>query len=550
MIEADTRHRLLLSGVVAVACTVLLLATSPKLPMGWDEGSAISRSQGIIHWARRWLPDNDGLGPFSKKAIAEDWLYTTRIEGHPAFFGIVIAMGRWIGFAWLPPLESYRLGPILLFGAAAGALFYRMTKQYSLVAGIGAVTALMLLPRMFAHAHFALYDGTLTACWIITWATFAPARQSWLATVGWGAALGMTLSSKATGWIAPVPFLAWAIAYRDRRALAAMGLGIPVAMVTFYLLNPSIWHAPVQGFFDFLQLNTNRAANPGLNISTWFLGRMYNLDFPLPWFNSLFWTLVTVPVGLLFLFGIGLAAVLRDPGAHRAGVLLVFHWVSLLVVRALPLAPPHDGVRLFLPSFAFLAAIAGLGTYCVWHWCAHRGRVRRVLASTGLAALYVGSATSLVWYSPQWLSYYNLVIGGLPGATHLGMEPTYYWDALDRSTVDWLHQNTQPDQRILFGPIPSERVQAGPMENLRWMQHWGRFRRHTEFEAPGQFRWYVIQHRPSGMWPVDHWLVENRPPSFQKKIRSGGWGPWRLNVPLVSVYEFADFVEGQKATSR
>ena len=32
-----------------------------------------------------------------------------------------------------------------------------------------------------------------------------------------------------------------------------------------------------------------------------------------------------------------------------------------MVLRALPNAPGHDGVRLFLPAFAFLACLAGIG---------------------------------------------------------------------------------------------------------------------------------------------------------------------------------------------
>ena len=85
-----------------------------------------------------------------------------------------------------------------------------------------AVVALMLLPRLFAHVHFASFDGPLTSCWILAWAAFAPARESWRRTVLFGVVLGMTLSSKATGWIAPVPFLVWALLYRDRAAARAL----------------------------------------------------------------------------------------------------------------------------------------------------------------------------------------------------------------------------------------------------------------------------------------------------------------------------------------
>jgi hypothetical protein len=320
-------------------------------------------------------------------------------------------------------------------------------------------------------------------------------------------------------------------------------VGVPIALGAFFLLNPPLWHHPINGMATFFQLNTNRAANPMLNISTWFLGRMYNLDHPLPWYNTLVWTCVTVPLGMLLLAAIGLVNVVRRPCVQRTAVLIVAHWVVLLIVRALPFAPPHDGVRLFLPSFAFLAALAGLGVGSVLDWGARGGRPRRLGVLSGLLALYVGSASSLVWYAPQWLSYYNLAIGGLPGASAAGMEPTYYWDGLDRSVLDWLHSQTPADDKILFGPVIGENIQAGPMENLAWMRRWGLFRRKFDFSAPGEYRWYVLQHRPSGMWPVDHWLVQNREPAFRKTIRPGGWGPWQLNVPLLYVYPFQDLLK-------
>jgi hypothetical protein len=536
----------------ALVCATALLATSPGLPMTWDEGSAVWRAQGIGQWFER-LAARDGegssLSPLSQNGIAEGWRYTTQIEGHPAFYGIVIAAGRSISPRWLGPLDRYRLGPILLFAAAAGAMFYRMAREYSLAAATGAVAALMLLPRMFAHAHFASFDGPLCACWILAWAAFAPAREGWRGAILFGIALGMTLSAKATGWLAPLGFLAWTLVYRDRAGARAMALGVPVALVTFFLLNPPLWHDPIRGWATFFRMNLGRGQ---FNISTQFFGRMYNLDHPLPWYNTLAWTGITVPVGILSLVGAGLAVVLWRRRDDRAGMLLLANAGVLLVVRALPHVPPHDGVRMFLPSFAFLAALAGVGAASVPAFATRPARsgvgLRRVTIA-GVLLLYAGSATSMVWYAPQWLSYYNLLIGGLKGAAAVGMEPTYYWDGLDRSVLDWLHQHTTPDEKVLFGPVPAENVQAGPTENLRQMQKWGLFRRRFEFGAPGRYRWYVLQRRPSGMWPADHWLVANCRPALRKTIRDGGWGPWRLDVPLVEVYSYDSYVQACRATA-
>ena len=531
--DETSRRRLAVGSVlVAVGCALILLLTSPGLPMVWDEGNAIRRAEGVARWF--------GQG---RQGIAEDWRYTTCLEGHPAFYGIAIAAGRWLSGQWLGPLESARFGPMLLFGLAAGAMFYRLGREYSVAAGLGAVAALMTLPRMFAHAHFASCDGPLTSCWILAWATFAAGRASRRWAILWGITLGMTLSSKATGWIAPLPFLAWAALYRDRSAARALAWGIPVAVATFFVLNPPLWHQPIQGMLTFFELNLNRAARPALNISTQFLGRMYNLDHPLPWYNTLVWTAVTVPLGILLLTGLGLVAILRHPRAQKAGMLLVANWLVLLVARALPMAPPHDGVRLFLPSFAFLAALAGVG--CAWVI----SPVAKPQAAVGKLAviltLYAASFSSLVWYAPQWLSYYSLAIGGLPGATAVGMEPTYYWDGLDTSVLDWLHRHTAPGkgQKVCF------HVAAAPVENLELMHQWGTLRLDYRADAPGRFAWYVLQRRPSGCRAADRWLIAHGQPAFRKTIRHGGWGPWRLDVPIVEVYPYDQYSRARRATA-
>ena len=55
---------------------------------------------------------------------------------------------------------------------------------------------------------------------------------------------------------------------------------------------------------------------------------------------------------------------------------------------------------------------------------------------------------------PVPLSYYSPLVGGLPGATRLGMEPTYYWDGLRSEARNWLRDNTRPGQTIHFASFP------------------------------------------------------------------------------------------------
>jgi len=269
---------------------------------------------------------------------------------------------------------------------------------------------------------------------------------------------------------------------------------------------------------------------------------MYNLDYPLPWYNTLLWTAIAVPLGTLGLAIVGLWYSLRRDGA--AGALLASCWAILVIVRALPFAPPHDGIRLFLPAFAFLACLAGVGFGAWWQKLDALGashRVRAFLLRAALAVPLLAAAASCVWYWPQELSYYNLAIGGLRGATAWGMEPTYYWDSLDRRALDWLHEHTADDEKIHFG--------AAPPENLALLAEWGELKRGYRLSDPGSYRWYVIQRRPSGYRDYDRWLLTHEEPTYRHTIRPSncGAGAWRLDVPLLHVYTYEQYQEARRA---
>jgi 4-amino-4-deoxy-L-arabinose transferase-like glycosyltransferase len=537
--------------------------------MAWDEGNAINRADGIRDWFEALR--KQGTAAFGEAEIARHWHYTVEIEGHPALYGIVIALGESLAGNRLSPLTAARLGPMMLFSVAAGAMFYRLTRQYSLAAAIAAVAAMMTMPRLFAHAHFASFDGPLTSCWILAWAMFMPAvaRGSavgdpakeptpspqpspggrgrtadprWRFGFVWGIALGATMSCKFTGWLAPLPFVGYAVVYGDRKTAKFLGIGFAAALATLWLVNPRLWHHPVDGMQRFFDLNLNRAGTR-LEIPTLFFGQRYDMQSPLPWYNTLIWTAITVPTPILLLGGLGIASVLRRWAQDGHGTLILANWLVLIVARALPGTPVHDAERLILPSFAFLAALAGIGCHQVAEWArsaraVHAWRWHTVLFV--LALSYAGSLSSLVWYAPQWLSYYNLLIGGLRGADAAGMEATYYWDALDNEVLEWLHRNTAPGDKIDFA--------AGSTTNLELMRRWGLLKRGWRPNDPGEYRWRVVQRRPTFWSAADHWLIEHDEPAFAKTIRPPNWGvgPWRLDVPLIEVFSDEQFRSAQK----
>lgn len=517
------------SAAAATVSFALLLGTSAMLPMAWDEGNAINRAAGIADWARVLYECPSAA--FSAREIAPRWRYTVEIEGHPALYGIVIALGEWLGQIWLPPLTAARLGPMALFAGAVGAMFYKLARQYSFMAALASTAALVTMPRVFSHAHFASFDGPLTSCWVLAWAFFPPTRDEggWRSALVWGLALGATLSCKFTGWAAPLPFIGYVLVYGDRRCAWMLAIGLAAAAGTFWLLNPRLWHHPIDGTAAFFELNLGRAGTP-LDIATTFFGVRYRSIEGLPWYNALVWTGITVPIGTLLLAGVGIIGALRRWATDGDRMLVVANWVVLLAIKAWPGTPVHDAERLILPSFAFLAILAGVGCHDLFEWAGQQRVSRCVIVSLAIALSYAGSTASVIWYAPQWLSYYSLLICGLRGADAAGMEATYYWDAFDREVLAWLHEHTAPGDKIEFS-APSE-------ENLALMRQWGILKRDWRADQPGKYRWRVIQRRPTFWTAHDRALVECGSPAFRKTIRptNFGIGAWRLDVPLIEVF--------------
>ena len=106
-----------------------------------------------------------------------------------------------------------------------------------------------------------------------------------------------------------------------RRRLAI----VPVALLTFYVVNPSMWHDPLEGLKDHFHRNLDRAQT--FNISTQFLGDIYNVA-PSPGNNTLVWLVFVTPLPTLALGVIGLwqCLVKRTAGS----VFPILYWVTLM----------------------------------------------------------------------------------------------------------------------------------------------------------------------------------------------------------------------------
>jgi Dolichyl-phosphate-mannose-protein mannosyltransferase len=543
---------------VSLATAVLMLATLPPMAIGWDEGYTLGREARLRDWFRglrdpvrfaaQWRPlpfDQDMVQEAEKTPAPRreqldsrskllfdhqvlEWFWPFAREephGHPSFYALLGMAGDVLAPSW-QDLPRARLGPILLFSLTAGAIYCFVSSRWGAWSAALAAGSWVLQPQLFGHGHYAAYDAVLTSLWALAIISFAqsvipktddgsptrPRRWGWNLT--FGLVLGCAAATKFTGWFLPLPFLIWSCLFRSRTAFKTLLLGGLIATAVLFALMPPWWTDPVNGVIRFLESNLSRGKTRPIEIQ--FLGAVYNTpNESLPWYNTLVWALFVTPIGFLILAGLGLSRALRFGRREPIGLLIAGHWAFLMLLRALPHTPGHDGVRLFLPAFGILAFLGGLGARSVLdRW----GRWAKVVI---VAALLEGSVSILVMM-PVPLSYFSPFVGGLPGASALGMEPTYYWDALSAEAMIWLTENTEPGKTILFATNP---------HSWRYLRHVGALpERLVPFDR-GLPKWYVLQNRPGAFGPIDRSLVANGRPAYSVT---------KLGIPLIWIFPFSE----------
>jgi 4-amino-4-deoxy-L-arabinose transferase-like glycosyltransferase len=452
-------------------------------------------------------------------------------HGHPPFYALVGLAGNVLAPSW-QDLPRARLGSILLFSLTAAAIFQFVSLRGGPWAGALAAGSWVLQPNLFGHGHYASYDAILTSLWVLAIVTFARAvspaanpkheATSWGWTVCFGVILGCAAATKLTGCLLSIPFLIWAGVTRNRLAFERLLVGMLVATVVLYLLVPPWWTAPVQGIVRFIQSNLTRYET--IPIQVQFLGKDYETPKgSLPWYNTLVWTILVTPLGLLALAGAGIWSALRSWRSEPIGLLIGVHWAFLMVLRGLPHTPGHDGVRLFLPAFGVLALLGGWGAHFLLDHARRWAKAAIVLA-------LLEAAASIAVMMPVPLSYYSPIVGGLPGAAALGMEPTYYWDALSPEARNWLVKHTAPGQTILFRTFP-----------LSWLylRKTGGLPKQLAPVDSGQTQWIVMQNRPGEFSDLDRALIANGRPAYTVT---------KLGVPLVWIFPYRAIQElGRRA---
>lgn len=314
---------------------------------------------------------------------------------------------------------------VFIVGCVAG-------RWYGAWAGAMAALAIVLMPRVFGHAHLAALETAINLAYTATvlylaqrWGDAEPPTPR-TAFIG-GCLFGLALLTKIQSVLLPVPIAIWSVCVWKKRALVPLALWGLAAILVFYAGWPWLWDAPVAHLKQYLGRTTDRGS-----ISVWYLGRAI-ADRDVPWHYPWVMFLTTVPAGLHLLGAWGLFGGDLPAWKSRRETLLLACIGFPLLVFSIPGVAVYDGERLFSVVFPLWAVFVGRGA-------ANALRQLTTWLSTNrarwvLAVFMAGQSYGIIAFAPCYLSYYNLLTGGLAGAERLGFQVTYWGDSITRNLL-------------------------------------------------------------------------------------------------------------------
>ena len=463
------------SAVVAVAAWVSIVVaidpagSYPNMPEGpgltVDEIFNVEQGVLLVEQARSlgWLNLVPGT---SVEAFKPENHY---LPDHPP-------LGRyWLGVHhhltwWLaPPFEPEgpfvtacaRTGSATAFALTVWLIGIAATSWFGRAAGLFASLALVLMPRVYGHAHLASLESitnltcTAAVLAVAAWWNGAapPSRRVALLT---GVVMGLALLTKIQAVLIPIPVILWALWRWRTKAIVPLLVWGVTANVVFFALWPYLWLDPIGHFLEYLGRTTNRAT-----IHCFYFGVRY-ADKAVPWHYPFVMFAVTVPVGLHLLGAWGLwsgqesgdrsqESEGKEPNVDRSrDWLLLACTVFPLIVFALPGVAVYDGERLFLTVFPLWAIFVGRGLSHAWSIVSRSVAplILRCLLSCALMWLF----TISIHLRPCQLCYYNELVGGLSGADRLGMEVDYWGVGVSRDLLQAVASRMEHSGQLAIGP--------------------------------------------------------------------------------------------------
>lgn len=386
------------------------------------------------------------------------------------------------------PIDTARLGSAAAFTLTLFLAGWTAGQWYGRFAGFATAVSIALMPRLFGHAHLAALESCMSLTYLATilyvghrWTVAVPTWKS--AAVG-GVLLGLALLTKIQAVFLPVSVGLWTICVWRQKGIVALVVWSLVGLCVFFVGWPWLWSDPWGHFYQYFGRTTERSVT-----LAWYFGQQLK-DRDVPWHYPWVMFLTTVPHGLHLLGAWGCvcgkqssplsvgadAEILRgsrsSEGAFALGesgphygqdVLMGLAILVPLLVFSLPKVAVYDAERLFLMVFPLWGMFIGRGAQGLWNdhqaWRCWLGR-------GFVVAVWALALWGLVAIAPCYLSYYNLLTGGVSGAARLGLPVTYWSDSLTPEFLEEVAQAVPPGSTVQVAPVMEPLTQLNVLSHV------------------------------------------------------------------------------------
>jgi hypothetical protein len=392
-------------------------------------------------------------------------------------------------------LFAVRLATVFQFAILAVIIYLFVKREAGPLAGALACVLTVFSPQLFANSLLATYDLPTALLWTATTFAFYRAMTSRRWAVISGLLFGLALLTKVNAFFLPLALWPWGLFCHRRKALPAILSMALIGPIVFYAGWPWLWLHPFHNLARYLNdkvqpggLAAWLAASLGATGSNWrqVIPTLYFGEVPpngVPWHYPFVLTLFTTPLAALAGSAGTVTAARRDSKAPLVALLWWSVLVQLLVFAFL--MKPYDGIRLFLPVVPLISAAAGIGLAAL----ARRGRLAAVVV---IALVIISPCAEFFIYEPYGLSCFTPLVGGLPGAQRLGMEVTYYGEAVTPAEFAAINSRARDGERIAYAPM---------FKNLPWLMP-------DNYVRYGYLKLGLIPASPSDAW--DYLIFVNR----------------------------------------
>jgi 4-amino-4-deoxy-L-arabinose transferase-like glycosyltransferase len=429
---------LLASLLVGLLFSLIVFITINDYGVTWDEPIYFSRGEAYISWILKPRFTNiDGFWSARDTDI------------HPPFRKIITGLTHELFFKRLHlmnVLAAYRSSTLFFVFPLIFLIMFYMSYHYGLLIGLAIASSFYLIPQVYFLSNLVTLDYAIGALWFWAVIVFTKIKLNRYWILLSGIILGLSMSTKLHGYFLIIPLILSIFIYENRnktgntfiKFIEVLGIAVSVNFIIW----PWLWIKPTN-IISYLSMQFGHHAAP-----VWYFGKLYG-DIPAPWHYPFIATFISLPSLLIILYLLGSLLILHKGSKNEK--YLLFNSIYPLLIFILPFSPKHDGVRLLIPSYPFVAIIAGIGVFKITKLINSK-IIRKIFVIIWLFLIIYFGYKSVIKIHPFESSYYNEFVGGIDGATKLGFE-SEYWGNSFIAVLPWMNYH-KSDPMCVF-PVTS-----------------------------------------------------------------------------------------------